>query len=37
MKPYEIKCLIIIIVISIFYLFINLSKKETFRKFGFIY
>ena len=30
MKPYEIKCLIIIIVISIFYLFINLSKKETF-------
>ena len=30
MKPYENKCLIIIVVISIFYLFLHLSKKETF-------
>lgn len=30
MKPYEIKCLIIIIIISIFYLFLHCSKKETF-------
>ena len=30
MKPYESKCLIIIIIISIFYLFLHCSKKETF-------
>ena len=30
MKPYEIKCLIIIIIISILYLFLHCSKKETF-------
>lgn len=30
MKPYENKCLIIIIIISIFYLFLHCSKKETF-------
>ena len=30
MKPYENKYLIIIVVISIFYLFLHLSKKETF-------